>query len=254
MITVTITNQKGGVGKTSTALTLSAGLAVRGFRVLAVDADPQTNLTYTAGIDPENIDYDLQDLFTGAGQITQTITHSNSGFDIVPGSPNLNGADAIFVQADRETLLKRILEPVKGNYDYCIIDTPPTLGILSRNALTASDGVIIPVNSDIMSVQGLLQLNGTIKAIKRTTNPSLQVYGLLLTRFNPRANINAALKTALENAAPALQTKVYNACIREAVAIRESQFSRVSLFSGFPKAKITEDYNAFIDEFLKERV
>lgn len=256
MLTVTITNQKGGVGKTTTAQILTTGLLHEGYKVLAVDVDPQTNFTYSAGIDPQETGLDIYDLFTdhvkrGETPSLQAIKTAPAGFDIIPGSLGLAGADMEFSQQGREYILKEILEPVKEKYDFCVIDTPPTLGILTVNALTASDRVIVPMGADVFSLQGLSQLQGMIANTKKYCNPRLIIDGLLLTKYNPRAVINQNLKESLEQIAAQLQTRLYSSCIRETVAIKEIQFLQADIFAQYPRHKVTQDYKAFIDEFLK---
>ena len=252
MKTVTITNQKGGVGKTTTAHILSTGLLKAGFKVLAVDTDPQTNLTYAAGID--GAENDLYGLFRRESSSLQAIRPTAAGFDIIPGSLNLAGADMEFTQAGREYILREALEPIKEKYDFCIIDTPPTLGILTINALTASDCVIVPMGADVFSLQGLSQLQGLIENVKKYCNPALMIDGLLLTKYNPRAVINKQLKESLEQVARKIGTRLYKTYIREAVAVKEIQFLQADIFTEYPEANVTKDYQAFIDEFLRKGV
>lgn len=252
MKVITITNQKGGVGKTTTAHVLSCGLAGRGFRVCAVDLDPQTNFTYTAGIMPGAAQPTLYELFKGSATSSlQAVKPTEAGFSIIPGSLDLAGADMEFTQTGREFILKGILQPLKDNFDYCIIDTPPTLGILTVNALTASDRVIIPMCADIYSLQGLSQLQGLIQNVRRYSNPDLIVSGLLLTRYNPRAVINRQLRDSMWQIARNLDTMLFASAIREAVAVKEVQFLQGNIFKDYPKANITRDYNSFINEFLE---
>lgn len=252
MKVVTITNQKGGVGKTTTAHILSTGLAGRGFRVLAVDVDPQTNLTYTAGIIPGEVQPTLYELFRGtAAPSLQAVHPTKTGFSIIPGSLDLAGADMEFTKTGREFILQEILQAYKKEFDFCIIDTPPTLGILTVNALTASDKVIIPMGADIYSLQGLAQLQGLIQNVQRYSNPSLKVAGLLLTKFNARAVINRQLRDTMWQVARNLDTFLFTTAIREAVAVKEAQFLQSDLFTEYPKANITRDFNNFINEFLE---
>lgn len=253
MRTITITNHKGGVGKTTTAQALATGLLHRGYRVLAIDIDPQTNFTYTAGLDTHSRNTNIYDLFKdrGAASSLQAIQETPAGFSMIPGALGLAGADMEFSQQGREYILKEILQPIKEKFDFCIVDTPPTLGILTINALTASQEIIIPVEADIYSLQGLAQLQGAIFNTQKYSNPDLKVSGLLITKFNPRAVINQNLKEALDGAALQLHTKVFNSWIREAVAIKEVHFLQGDLFKEYPRHKVTKDYAAFIEEFLQ---
>lgn len=250
---ITITNQKGGIGKTTTAHTMAAGLVKNGFRVLAIDADPQTNFSYASGV--KNPGGNLYEVLTGEKKASETIVTVKSGFDLIPGNIALVRAEAALTKPDGKPDRKRLqnaLKAVSEDYDYIIIDTPPALGILTANALTASDCVIIPMGADIFSMQGLSQLQGMISNAKRD-NAELYIDGLLLTKFTLRTLINRQLKKDLERVANRLNTRVYKAQIREATAVKECQLMQTDLFSEYPKANVTKDYEAFINEFLKGR-
>lgn len=253
MEVLTITNQKGGVGKTTTAQILATGLTHLGKWVLTVDLDPQQNLTFSAGLNPDEADKDIYNLFRGdCVSSLQAVKKSPQGFDIIPGSLGLAGADMEFTKPGREYILKEILEPIKENYDYCIIDTPPVLGVLTVNALTASDKIIVPMGADVFSLQGLSQLQSLITNTRKYCNPGLKLDGLLLTKYNPRAVINKSLKESLEQVAKKLETRLYKTCIRESVAIKEIQFSQTDIFTAYPKHNLTKDYQSFISEFLND--
>ena len=248
---ITISNQKGGVGKTTTAHALLTGLANMGYKVLALDADPQTNLTYTTGINMDDTP-DLYNLLKKQASFLEVVQQVKPGFDIIPGSLDLAGADMEFTAAGREYMIREALEPVKEKYDFCIIDTPPTLGILTVNALTASHKIIVPMAADVYSLQGLSQLQGMVENVKKYCNPDLTIDGLLLTKYSDRAIINRNLKDSLQQTAAQLHTRLYKTTIREAVAVKEIQFLQSDIFTEYPKAKVTEDYKQFIKEFLGE--
>lgn len=248
---ITISNQKGGVGKTTTAHALLTGLANMGYKVLALDADPQTNLTYTTGINMDDAP-DLYNLLKKQASFLEVVQQVKPGFDIIPGSLDLAGADMEFTAAGREYMIREALEPVKEKYDFCIIDTPPTLGILTVNALTASHKIIVPMAADVYSLQGLSQLQGMVENVKKYCNPGLTIDGLLLTKYSDRAIINRNLKDSLQQTATQLHTRLYKTTIREAVAVKEIQFLQSDIFTEYPKAKVTEDYKQFIKEFLGE--
>lgn len=254
MQTVTIANQKGGVGKTTIAHALSCGLSCRGFNVLALDLDPQMNFTMAAGITPGQNDIDMHDLFNAGGGLPslQAVTHTQAGFDIIPGSMQFAGADKEYINMGREYILKEIITPLNEKYDYCIIDTPPTLGILSINALTASNGVIVPMGTDIFSLQGLSQLQGVINNVRKYCNPGLKINGLIVNKYDSRGVINRNLKESLTDLAAKLETRLYDTTIREAVVMKEVQFLQANIFTEYPKANITNDLNLFIDEFLRK--
>ena len=248
---ITISNQKGGVGKTTTAHALLSGLANMGYKVLALDADPQTNLTYTTGINMDDTP-DLYNLLKKQASFLEVVQQVKPGFDIIPGSLDLAGADMEFTAAGREYMIREALEPVKEKYDFCIIDTPPTLGILTVNALTASHKIIVPMAADVYSLQGLSQLQGMVENVKKYCNPGLTIDGLLLTKYSDRTIINRNLKDSLQQTAAQLHTRLYKTTIREAVAVKEIQFLQSDIFTEYPKAKVTEDYKQFIKEFLGE--
>ena len=253
MQTITLSNQKGGVAKTTTAHILAAGLHNRNYKILIVDLDPQCNLSYSCGIDMMKVEHTLYDVFKGNAISKEAITSVKQGFDIVSGGLTLAGADMDFTQTGREYMLREALKEVSDDYDYCIIDTPPTLGILTVNALTASQTIIIPMTADIYAIQGLSQLQGLIKNVRKYCNPDLSIAGLLLTRYSERTVISRDLKRYIEEAAERLETKLFQSTIREAVAVRESQLIVSDIFTESPKSKVAKDYNDFIDEFLKGR-
>ena len=244
---ISIINQKGGVGKSTTAEALLAGLTLKGFKTLAVDLDAQGNLTYTTGATTHGA--------TSLGVLTRevdagdAVQHTPSG-DIIPSNKSLAGADAFITDTGKEYRLKEALEGIAGEYDYIIIDTPPALSILTINALTASHSVIIPAQADIYSLQGIEQLAETIQPVKRYCNPALIIEGILLTRFNKRSILSQEVAGLARQIAQRLNTKVFNTTIREAIAVKEAQISQRSLYSYAPKAQVTEDYKAFIEELI----
>lgn len=247
---VTLSNQKGGVGKTTTSHALATGLVKRNYKVLAVDLDPQGNFSLTCGVDMANINCTLYNVFKGTAKVTDAIITINDKLDLLTGGLVLAAADMEFTQAGREFMLKEALEPIKNNYDFIIVDTPPTLSTLTTNALTTSNSVIIPMTADIYALQGISQLNGLISNVRKYCNNDLEIDGLLLTRYSDRTNISKTLKNTIVDAAKELNTKLYNASIREAVAVRETQLLQSNLFEAYNKADVTADYNLFIDEFL----
>lgn len=247
--TIAIINQKGGVSKTTTALALGAGLTLRGYKVLLVDLDAQGNLSYSMGAEEAN--FTTIDVLSKKVKAADVIQHLEQG-DLLPTSPELSFADKLLGDTGKEYRLKEALDPIKENYDYIIIDTPPALGVLTVNALTACTGVIIPAQADVFSLQGISQLYATIDAVKKYTNPSLKVMGLLLTRFSNRAVLSKNIAEVMEQTAHELDTKLFTATIREGIAIKEAQISRQSIFEYAPKSNPAQDYNDFIDELLKE--
>ena len=244
---ITLSNQKGGSGKTTTAHALGAGLAYRGYKVLFIDLDAQGNLTYTSGIDTRSLT-SLETL-SGTATAEEAIQHCEK-YDIIPASPALSGADSIITDTGREYRLREAIDPLRQNYDYVIIDTSPARSILTVNAFTASDKLIIPTGADAFSLQGIGGISEVIAAVKKYCNPALVVDGLLLTRYSARAILSRDLAQLAESIAGMMQTTIYKAFIRENISIREAQALRTDIFTYAPKSNGAADYNAFIDEFL----
>ena len=248
MYKIAIVNQKGGIGKTTTAQALAAGLAAKKRRVLAVDLDGQCNLTYLSGAD---IAGSVSNALENPSRTREEITHAPE-FDLLAGGQELAAADVLLTGTGKEYRLAAALDTVGKDYDYCIVDTPPALGILSVNALTAADAVIIPALVDVLSIQGINQLARTIDTIRHhTENKSLKISGILLTRHNPRTLVTQGLEQSFEELASDLGTKVFKSKIRDATAIREAQVKRKSVLAHAPKSNIAKDYKKFVNEVIK---
>ena len=248
MEVVAIVNRKGGVGKTASVLGLGHGLIKKGYKVLFLDLDSQTNLTHSIGASADGLT--TQDLLTGGADPAQAIQRTEQG-DIIPGSEDLAGADISITGKGKEYRLQKALKGIAGKYDYIIIDTPAALGTLTVNALTAANSVVIPVQAEIYSLQGIGQLNEAIDAVKKYCNPSLQIRGILLTRFASRSILARDMRDNLEDTAKQLHTRLYKTPIRECIAIREAAALQESIFTYAPKSNAAKDYNAFVDEFLQ---
>lgn len=244
---IAILNRRGGAGKTATAHAFAAGLQRRGYSVLIVDLDSQGNLTFDTGAAEGGLT--AFDVLTGRAKIADAIQHTASG-DIVPGSPQLAAADLVITEAGKEYRLKEALKETAAAYDYCVIDTPPALGILTTNALTAADRAIIPAQAEIHSLQGIRLLRDTVAAVRRKANPALRIDGILLTRYKGRAILSQNMRRSLEAAAAHLQTKVYAQPIRECISIPEAQARQKDIFSYAPRSKAAADYSDFVNEFL----
>lgn len=246
MEVIAIVNRKGGVGKTATAQALGAGLIKKKKKVLYIDLDSQTNLSYGLGADISGLT--SMEVLTGDATAKEAIQKTEQG-DVIPGTEALAGADAIIDGTGKEYRLKEAIDGLQ--YDYIIIDTPAQLGTLTVNALTAATSVIIPVQAEIYSLQGIGQLNKTIEAVKKYCNKALYIRGILITRYNARAVISKDMQTNLQEAAEQLNTKLYSVPIRECVAIKEAQASQQDIFSYAPRSNAAKDYTAFIKEFMK---
>ena len=242
-----VINQKGGVGKTTTAHNLGIGLQKRGKKVLLVDLDPQTNLTFTVLKQIPN--KSIFEALTGKNDIKECI-YQNDGVDVAPSSPMLSVIDNYLNGTGKEYKLKEILQDIMENYDYIIIDTPPSLSILTANALTVSHKAIITAQADIYSIQGIGQLVQNIEAVKKYCNNALNIEGILLTRYSNRAVLTKGMTENIENIAKNIGTKVFNTKIRECIAIKEAQARQSNIFDYAKKSNAAKDYNNFIDEIL----
>lgn len=247
---ITITNHKGGVGKTTTAQHLTAGLQSRGHKVLAIDLDPQGNLSHCYKINAEKPT--IFDVLLNNINIQNVIQHQPAGH-IVPANISLSAAsDLLVARVNKEKILHKALRPIKDNYDYIIIDTPPALNILTLNALVASHSVIVPTHADTYSLQGIDNLSQVIADLRdEELNTTLHIEGILITHHNERIIVNKQLSEALDDLAAELHTKVYKSIIRITSAIREAQVLQTNLYKHSPKSNAAADYMAFIDEFLE---
>ena len=243
MIT-TIINQKGGTGKTTTAAALVSYYHEQGRRVLAVDLDPQCNLTLAMGADTSR--RSILGALTGEAEPRETVQQTESG-ECIAGSAALAAAESIIKDTGKEYRLREALESITSSYEHIIIDSPPALGVLSINALVAADAVIIPCQADIFSIQGLKQLESSINAVKKYCNPALYIAGILLTRHNPRTVLSRDLQTVLEKEAAELNTRIFSQTIRDSVTIKQAQALQKPLFS--MQGAAIDDYRAFITEY-----
>lgn len=248
MKTMAVVNQKGGVGKSTTAAALSGGLCLCGRRVLAVDLDAQGNLSHTLRARPCP-GKSVLEVLLGMVPAREAVQATDSG-DLLPASKGLSGADAFLSETGKEYRLREALEPLGEEYDYCVIDSPPALGIATVNALTAADMAIVPAQADIYSLQGVEQLAATVETVRRYCNPGLKVDGILLTRYSPRSVLSREVRELMDRLAQRLGTRLYQASIREAIAVKEAQISRENLFTYAPGSNVAGDYRAFLEEAL----
>lgn len=249
---ISISNQKGGVGKTTTTCSLAAGLKKKGFRVLAVDLDPQGNLGFSIGADTET-SATIYDVLKGEIK-TQFAIQKLPCMDVIISSILLSGIELEFTNTGREFLLKEALHPVDGLYDYILIDTPPALGILTINAFTASNAIIVPMLSDIFSLQGIAQLYETVERVKKYCNPNLTIAGILLTRFNPRTLLSREIMGTAELIARDLNIRLFGTHIRSSVVASEAQSVQKSILDYAPENNIARDYRTFIEELLSKGI
>jgi chromosome partitioning protein len=239
-------NQKGGVAKTTTTLNLAVAFAERGLRVLAVDLDPQGNLTMSQGFDPDSIERSMFDVLVHRLPIDQVIQPAE--VELAVSSIDLAGAElALSSMIGRERALEKALAPVKERYDYVLIDTPPSLGLLTVNALVASDGVIVPVQCEYLSLRGLVQLESTLGMVRENLNPTVEIVGILPTMFDPRTiHSREAIEILEEN----FGDLVFRSRIRKTVRFAEAPVKGSSVLKYDPTGPAAEAYRELAKEVL----
>ena len=247
---ISIANQKGGVGKTTTAVTISSILAKRGKKVLMIDADPQGNGTSGFGID-KNVNFSVYDVIINDVEIENTLQKTMiKNLDICPSNINLAGAEVELVSMmSREQRLKEKIDNQKDKYDYIIIDCPPSLGLITLNAFTASDSVLIPVQCEYYALEGLGQLVDTINLVKKHLNKDLTIEGALLTMFDARTNLSTQVVSEVNKY---FENKVYKTVIPRNVRLSEAPSYGMPISIYDPKSKGAKAYEKLVKEILKK--
>ncbi len=243
---IAFANQKGGVAKTTTTLNLAAAFVESGHRVLCVDMDPQANLTMSQGIDPDSVEKSMYDVLVHHIPIREVIRHREA--DIACASIDLAGAEiAMSTQIGRERSLEKAFGPIKDDYDFICIDTPPSLGLLTINALTAADKVIVPVQCEYLSMRGLMQLNTTLTMIRENLNPKVQIEGILPTLVDSRT-VHA--KEAIELLEENFGDRVFASRINKTVRFAEAPVKGMSVLKYDPDGKAAYSYRQLAKEVL----
>lgn len=248
---VAFVNQKGGVGKTTSAVNLAASVAAKGFRVLLVDIDPQGNATSGLGVNKREVKNSSYDIIINAMPVENIMIHTEfKNLWLVPSSMNLAGAELELVDmAHREAKLKNSLSLVKGIFDFIFLDCPPSLGLITLNGLCAADTVLVPIQCEYYALEGLSQLISTIRTVKRMYNPRIDMEGVLMTMFDNRLNLTHQVVEELKKFFP---QKVYSTVIPRNVKLSEAPSFGLPIIYYDKKSKGAEAYDQLADEFIRK--
>ncbi len=247
---IALANQKGGVSKTTSSALMAYGLHHRGFKVLLVDLDPQRNLSKNMNAKTTGDVKTSMELLLGTATAEEAIQHLPY-FDIIPAKKELASIEPLMPLSGRLKKLKKGLAAVKDKYNYIILDTAPSLGVLSVNALVAADEVIVPSTASVFSIEGFLDFFQNVRDVQEDDNPDLVIRGVLITMFNGRAVISKELAEMTKTLSDKFDVKTFDSKIRSSVFISESQVHRFDPFVVDPKNIVCQDFNNFLDEFLE---
>jgi chromosome partitioning protein len=248
---IAIFNQKGGVGKTTTEINLGTYVALMKRRVLIVDIDPQGNTTSGLGINKRELETSTYDILIGDDVTPSTVVQGTGirGLDIIPASIDLAGAEVELVSIEgRERRLKKALSELRDDYDYILIDCPPSLGLLTINALTAADSVMIPIQCEFFALEGVSQLLGTVEMVKKGMNPDIEIEGVLLSMFDGRTNLSLQVAQEVKKH---FGNKVYSTVIPKNVRLAEAPSYGLPIAAYDPSSKGARAYQSLAEEFLR---
>ena len=253
MHVITVANQKGGVGKTTSTLALCAGFAQKGFRVLGIDLDPQGNFTKTAAIQNDENVYTAYSVLKIDCLLCDAIQTSEHGFDAVPSGKTLAFVEGeISSQLNKHYRLREQLASIEGMYDYVFIDVPPSLGLYTLNALTASNELLIPSLADSYALEGIIELYKTVGDVRKyNANPDLQILGIVLTMYDPRPSITKVSEMMAETISEKIKAPIFDTKIRVNVAVKSAQVYQESIFSFKKTSNAAVDYENLVEEIIK---